>query len=97
MDTRAWPLAVTIQEIDQQRYKLLYSYETKFTELYNLSRDIGETKNLLAEARPEHKDLANRMIRQLNDWLLRDDPAWNPAKMREKSTGQLVPIGVPEI
>ncbi len=97
MDTRAWPLAVTIQEIDQQRYKLLYSYETKFTELYNLSRDIGETKNLLEEDRAEHRNLANRMIRQLNNWLLRDDPTWNPARMTDKSDGQLVPIGVPEI
>ncbi len=98
MDNRAWPLAVTIQEIDQQRYKFLYSYETGFAELYNLSRDIGETKNLLAEEYlAEHKSLANRMIRRLNAWLVRDDPTWNPARMTDKSNGKLVPVGVPEI
>lgn len=98
MDNRAWPLAVTIQEIDQQRYKLLYSYETGLTELYDLSRDIGETKNLLDEEnRADHKELGNQIIRQLNEWLLRDDPTWNPARMTDKSDGELVPIGVPEI
>ncbi len=98
MDNRAWPLAVSIQQVGAQRFKLLYSYETQFTELYNLTADLSETTNLLDEThRDTNRDLANRVIRELNRWLVRDDPDWSPSRMRDKATGQIVPLEVPEI
>ena len=49
MDVRAQPCVVTIDEIDGKRYKLLYFYEADEWELYNLTDDIGEKRNLAKE------------------------------------------------
>jgi len=98
MDNRAWPIAVTIQEIDDLRYKLLYSYETGMIELYCLSNDISETTNLLGEENRElNMELGNEMIDELNAWLLQDDPTWNPGRVTDKATGELVPLAVPSL
>ena len=49
MDVRAQPCVVTIDEIEGERYKLLYFYEADEWELYNLTDDIGEKTNLAKE------------------------------------------------
>ncbi|MBK1878693.1 sulfatase [Pelagicoccus mobilis] len=48
------------------RYKLLKDWETGSLELYDLDRDISESKDL-SRSNP---DLRDKLSKQLNDWLL---------------------------
>ena len=50
--------------VRQGEHKLLYRYETGAAELYNLAEDVGETRDLSADA-PE---LTQRMTRMLEQW-----------------------------
>jgi len=52
LDDRAQPTSVVIGEVDGKRYKLLYFYETGDWSLYNLTDDLGESRDLLAEETP---------------------------------------------
>ncbi|WP_298366019.1 sulfatase [uncultured Lutibacter sp.] len=87
MDVRNMPQSVIhYRDTDNQHYKLFYLYEDDSYELYNLSKDIGETVNLLDES-PSQKTLylANKMNNKLREWLMkRDAPTGTWAKNGEK-------------
>ena len=51
--------------IRSKQFKLIKRYDDGSLELYDLSKDIGETSNLAAEL----PDVANRMKRELESWL----------------------------
>ena len=62
-------------------YKLIEYFEDGHLELYDLSRDIGESENLI-ETRPE---IADSLLKQLGNWRLEvearypsDNPAFQP-------------------
>ncbi len=90
MDKRAEPAVSAIADIDGQRYKLLYVYETDSWELYCLSDDQGETKNLI-KTRPE---IASTISKQMDAWLNQKHPTWQPKYPIDKQTGK--PAGPPK-
>ena len=87
LDIRAEPTVVAIDEINGKKYKLYYFYETDSWELYSLSDDIGEEKDILKQS-PE---IAATLSKKINAWLLQKDSTWQPKyplkKGTEKSAG----------
>jgi len=84
MDSRAQPTVAVIDDIDGQRYKLLYFYEADGWELYNLSEDIGETENLIRT----HTSIAAPLSRKIRQWLTQKHPTWKPKFPTSKATGK---------
>lgn len=97
LDTRAIPCSVIIKDraSDGKRYKLLYFYENQHYELYNLSDDLSETKNLVAgSAAPAQgavRDAAEELRADLVAWLAR----MKPAALTVASTRKPSPAPVP--
>ena len=60
------------------KYKLIYHYDDGSVELYDLSEDIGETRNLAAD----QSELSEQMLSNLVDWL-ESSGACMPAFSRE--------------
>lgn len=72
MDVRNYPQSlIHYRAEDNQHYKLFYRYEDASYELYNLSKDIGETSNLL-ERNPDQAtlEIAQTMNKKLRHWLI---------------------------
>jgi len=92
LDNRADPSSTVVAEIDGRRYKLIHHYQSGgpgIDELYNLSEDIGETKNLLeGNADGEIRAVKRAMIRKLHDWLVQDTPGWEPVYPKDRKTGR---------
>lgn len=84
MDSRAEPTVVAIDEIEGQRYKLLYHYEADAWELYNLSDDIGEESNLIST----HSLIAAPLSQKIRSWLTQKHPTWKPKFPIRKETGE---------
>lgn len=62
-DFRARPYS----SIRSGEWKLIYNYEDNSIELYNLKKDLGETKNM-AELNPQKKEeLYNKLMKWIND------------------------------
>ncbi|MGJ8652435.1 MAG: sulfatase [Opitutaceae bacterium] len=74
MDTRAQPCAVVLGELQSKRYKLSYTYETETWELYCISDDIAETKNLITS----HPEVASTLSKKLRAWLTQEHSTWQP-------------------
>ena len=91
LDKRASPCVVAIDEIDGKKYKLFYHYETDDWELYDLTSDIGETKNLI-KVKPE---LAATLSKKINAWLTQKHPTWKPKYPIEKKSNK--PAGPPPV
>ncbi|EMI21463.1 sulfatase family protein [Rhodopirellula maiorica SM1] len=90
MDKRAEPAVSAIAEINDRRYKLMYVYETESWELYCLSDDQGESKNLI-QTRPE---IASTISKQIDNWLTQRHSTWQPKYPIDKQTGK--PAGPPQ-
>ncbi|WP_442510642.1 sulfatase [Novipirellula sp. SH528] len=90
MDKRAEPAVSAIADINAKRYKLMYVYESDSWELYCLSQDQGETKNLI-KTRPE---IASTISKQIDAWLNQKHPTWQPKYPIDKQTGK--PAGPPK-
>lgn len=74
MDTRAQPCAVVLGELQSKRYKLSYTYETETWELYCISDDIAEAKNLIES----HPEVASTLSKKLRAWLTQEHSTWQP-------------------
>ena len=74
MDVRAQPCVVIIDEFEGKRFKLLYFYEADQWELYDLSKDVGEERNVLKK----HPKLAADLSKKIKDWLGQKHPTWKP-------------------
>jgi arylsulfatase A-like enzyme len=83
MDVRAQPSVVVIDKIENKRYKLLYYYETNAWELYNLTDDIGEDRNIIKK----HPKLAANLSNKIQDWLGQKHPTWKPKFPLSKKDG----------
>jgi len=84
MDVRQEPNTVIVKRFDYEWYKLRYSYETEKYELYNLTKDISETNNILFETNALEK--AKEMRISMNNWLTKMEPV----KMKYKDSGDIV-------
>lgn len=91
MDSRAQPTVVAIDEIEGQRYKLLYFYEADAWQLYNLSDDIGERTNLIKT----HTSIAAPLSQKIRNWLSQQHPTWKPKYPLRKTDGK--PAGPPPL
>ncbi len=89
MDKRAQPCLVIIDDLEGQRYKLHYTYESDSWELYDLRADQGEVNNLIQE-KPE---IATALSKKLHAWLSQSHPTWKPKFPILKTTGK--PAGPP--
>ncbi len=87
LDKRAQPCVVVIDQLKGKRYKLTYFYETNSWELYCLTDDVGETRNLI-DSEPE---IATLLSRKIHTWLSKKQPTWQPRypldKITERSVG----------
>ena len=89
MDSRGFPVSVIIRDFGRERYKLFYYYEPQRYELYRISEDIGEKKDLLAdELTVSVKTIANTMRDELRQWLERT----KPRPLTYRSDGRAVPL-----
>ena len=86
MDVRAQPCVVVIDEIENKRYKLLYYYEANSWELYNLTDDIGEDRNIIKK----HPKIASNLSNKIQDWLGQKHPTWKPKFPLSKKDGKPV-------
>jgi arylsulfatase A-like enzyme len=91
MDIRAQPCVVAIDEVGGKRYKLLYFYEADAWQLYNISEDIGEQNNLIADK----PGIAAQLSKKINAWLSQQHPTWKPKYPLDKKTGK--PVGPPPV
>lgn len=64
------PVSTAVMDAGDNRYKLMYFYEKRNYEVYDLDSDIGETNNLAAgEMTDLQYKLATRAVMELRDWL----------------------------
>ncbi len=84
---RAQPCAVVIDDLLGKRYKLSYDYETVSWELYCITDDLSESRNLIDSRR----DVAAALSVKMHTWLTRQHPTWKPKypfhKKSRKSAG----------
>jgi len=72
MDNRQRPNSVVQKRVNGEYFKLFYYYEDGRYELYNLTRDIGETTDLLdGDPSAAMLQLAQKMNTDLRNWLVR--------------------------
>ena len=91
MDSRAQPTVVAIDDLVGKRYKAFYYYEADAWELYCLTDDPGETKNIVNE----HPKIAREMSQKIHDWLTQKHPTWRPKYPIAKKSGK--PAGPPRL
>lgn len=91
MDVRARPSVSVIDDLEGKRYKLHYEYEADAWELYCLTDDQGETKNL-SDSKPE---IASALSKKIHAWLTQEHPTWKPKYPTVKKTGE--PAGPPPV
>ena len=84
LDQRAQPTVVAIDEAHGQRYKIYYHYEANTWELYCLTDDPSEAKNLIGK-QPE---IAVAMSGKIHDWLSQEHPTWKPKYPIAKTSGK---------
>jgi len=89
MDVRAQPTVVGIEDTPEGRFKLFYYYEANAWELYNISKDQGETTNLIKQ----QPRIAAHIAQRLQTWLGQQHPTWQPKYPIDKKTGK--PAGPP--
>lgn len=92
MDSRSVPTTYVVRSFGTDQYKMLYFYETQVYELYNISKDIGESNNLL-DGKPssEIKKVAEILRNDILLWLEK----MTPEPMTYRSTGKSVPLPIP--
>ena len=87
MDSRAQPTVVAIDDLAGKRFKSFYYYEADAWELYCLTDDPGESRNVVKE----QSEVAKEMSQKIHAWLTQKHPTWKPkypiAKKRGKSAG----------
>lgn len=88
MDERGVPASVINKQINGKRYKYRYCYEYGTHELYNLSDDIGESRNLLDTKSASMIKVADELLSDLREWIRKT----KPLPMYYVSNGQKVEL-----
>lgn len=91
MDSRAQPTVVAIDDLANKRYKIYYYYEADAWELYCLTDDQSETRNLIKS----HPEIASSLSKKIRDWLTQEHPTWKPKYPILKTSGK--PAGPPPL
>ncbi|MEP4077310.1 sulfatase [Haloferula sp.] len=86
LDIRAQPTVVVIDDIGGKRFKLFYLYETNSWELYCLTDDQEEARNLIEE----HPEIAKTLSVKMLAWLAQEHPTWKPKYPLDKESGESV-------
>jgi arylsulfatase A-like enzyme len=118
LDERARPCSVIIKEVNGARYKLIYNYDyaydpvpsddgikilTQPWELYNLTEDLSEARNLIDGTYSGsllEGAIADELAGDLVAWLTQATPGWNAKQPTVRATGATVPYppgDVPDI
>jgi hypothetical protein len=111
LDNRARPCSVAIGRFEGKDYKLIYNYDLTYRgdnpppgglqvlsepwELYNLTDDISETKDLIDGSYSNHLlygGIANSLAGSLRAWLTQPGADWNAKQPTYRSTGASVPL-----
>ena len=88
MDTRQEPNTVANKRIGDKRYKLRYSYQTNRYELYDLSVDLSESRDLFTlEPSAETLAIAKELRASLVQWLAETKPATMKYRSNSKTVG----------
>ena len=87
MDNRAAPTSTILSEINGQRYKLIHYYEDGHNEIYNLSKDLSEKRDLtrVSNNNPEVEQV---LMKQLSNWLTQETPGWQPKYPKNRNSGK---------
>ena len=89
----ATPCSVVIKETGGRRYKLIHNYETGGRELYDLTSDLSETRNLLGASYWDwllHGAAAQELAADLTAWLTQSGTSWQPAYPTVRATGAVL-------
>ncbi|MBM3863398.1 MAG: sulfatase [Verrucomicrobia bacterium] len=116
MDNRARPMSVAIARINGADYKLVHHYDTSYRgnnpppeglkalsspwELYNLSDDLSETRNLADGTYSNHLlygAIADELAAALRGWLTQQTPGWNAKMPTVRATGAIVPYPAADV
>lgn len=85
MDERFSPSTVMQKRIGNEYYKLFYVYETNEFEMYNITKDISEKRNMLENPSTEEIEIALQMNSEMLTWLKANNaPTGTWAKSGEK-------------
>ena len=91
LDQRAEPCVVVMEQINGAQYKLIYQYEADQWSLYNITQDVSESKNCLAD----EPETASRLANSVRLWLQQKHPTWKPKFPIVKDTG--APAEIPSL
>ena len=69
MDERFSPTTLLQKRIENEYYKLFYFYETDEFELYNITKDISEKRNILENPSSTEMEIALQMNADMLTWL----------------------------
>ena len=69
MDERFSPTTLIQKRIGNEYYKLFYYYETDEFELYNITKDISEKRNILENPSSTEIEIASQMNADMLSWL----------------------------
>ena len=69
MDERFSPTTLIQKRIGNEYYKLFYFYETYEFELYNITKDISEKRNILENPSSTEMEIALQMNTDMLSWL----------------------------
>lgn len=69
MDERFSPSTLIQKRIENEYYKLFYFYETDEFEMYNITKDISEKRNILENPSSLEMEIALQMNADMLDWL----------------------------
>ncbi|MES2465451.1 MAG: sulfatase [Armatimonadota bacterium] len=99
LDTRSVPCSVILKDIGdgkaRKRYKLMYFYEDRHYELYCLTDDLSEKKNLVASATVPTgptRVIAENLRTDLVAWLTRITPSYPSDPATGKPVSPPVPL-----
>ncbi len=90
MDNRQVPSSMINKRVGGKRYKLKYSYETETYELFCLSDDLSESRNLMESADGATLAIARELRADLCRWLTENPPL----EMTYRKDGR--PVGLPK-
>ena len=87
MDNRAAPTSTILSEINGQRYKLIHYYEDGHNEIYNLSKDLSEKRDLTRGSN-NNPEVEQVLMKQLSNWLTQETPGWQPKYPKNRKSGK---------
>jgi len=85
MDERFSPTTLIQTRVGEEYYKLFYFYETEAFEMYNITKDISEKRNILKNPTSKEMQIALQMNADMLAWLkVNNAPTGTWVKNKEK-------------